>query len=169
MNFHDVVALAIVAVGVSFALYNLFHYVLFLLATHPKDASAIGHDLNEFERRQLIEWRPKVGDFLKHDDESRTYDDVFGSYRGELDNYSTCVFPRTVFTARYAADLILLDPRDGMNILELGCGSGAAADYIASNRDVSLTCVTNSQVQGDICRRKFVHVDKVVAGDEQLD
>ena len=138
-----------------FAAYNVLHYVLFLLATHPKDASAIGHDLNEFEKRQLIEWRPKAGDFLKHDDENRTYDDVFGPYRSELDNYSTCVFPRMVFTAPYEADFILLNPSDGMRLLELGCGSGAAADYIASQRDVSLTCVTNSPVQGDICRRKF--------------
>ncbi len=150
------VALIVAAILVGFfAVYNLLHYILFLLATHPKDASGIGHDLNEFEKRQLTEWRPKAADFLKHDDESRTYDDVFGSYRGEFDNYSTCVFPRAVFTARYAADFILLDPRDGMSILELGCGSGAAADYIASKRNVALTCVTNSSVQGDICRRKF--------------
>jgi hypothetical protein len=49
--------------------------------------------LNEFEQRQLVEWTPKAEDFLKHDDENRTYDDVFGQYRDEDDNYSTCVFP----------------------------------------------------------------------------
>jgi hypothetical protein len=76
-----------------FAAYNLFHYMLFLLVTHPRDASDIGHALNEFEQRQLVEWTPKAEDFLKHDDENRTYDDVFDRYRGEDDNYSTCVFP----------------------------------------------------------------------------
>ena len=97
MNFYHIIPVAAVAVGVSFALYNLFHYVLFLLVTHPRPARNIGHDLNEFEQRQLVEWRPRLDDFLKHDDEQRTYDDVFGAYRGEQDNYSSCVFPRTLF------------------------------------------------------------------------
>ena len=119
-------ALAIIA-G-AFVAYNLFHYALFLLATHPKDAGGIGHVLNEFEQRQLVEWVPKTDDFLKHDDENRTYDDVFGPYRGEFDNYSTCVFPRSAFTHPYESDLALLAPTDGMHLLELGCGSGAAAD-----------------------------------------
>ena len=88
------IVLLIVAILVGlFAAYNLLHYILFYLATHPADASRIGHELNEFERRQLVEWRPKAVDFFKHDDENRTYDDVFGPYRSEFDNYSTCVFP----------------------------------------------------------------------------
>ena len=41
--------------------------------------AGIGHVLNEFEQRQLVEWVPKTDDFLKHDDENRTYDDVFGA------------------------------------------------------------------------------------------
>jgi hypothetical protein len=93
---------AAIVVGL-FAAYNLFHYMLFLLVTHPRDAGDIGHALNEFEERQLVEWTPKAEDFLKHDDENRTYDDVFGRYRGEHDNYSTCVFPRAAFTQPYDA------------------------------------------------------------------
>ena len=104
-------------------LTSLLHYVLFLLRSHPKDAAGIGHELNQFERRQLIEWRPKKEDFLKHDDEHRTYDDVFGPYRSETDNYSTCVFPRLPFTHRYASDYLLLKLKDGMRLLDLGCGS----------------------------------------------
>ena len=38
-----------------FAAYNVFHYVLFSLVTQPKDASEIGHELNQFEQRQLID------------------------------------------------------------------------------------------------------------------
>jgi SAM-dependent methyltransferase len=163
--------IAAILVGLIFA-YGLLHYVLFHLATHPADASRIGHDLNEFERRQLVEWTPKAADFLKHDDENRTYDDVFGPYRSEFDNYSTCVFPRLPFTAPYEPDFILLAPRAGMHLLELGCGSGAAADYIASNADVRITCVTNSPVQADICRRKFAkfggRVDVIVTDFDQL-
>jgi hypothetical protein len=73
-----------------FVAYNVFHYVLFLLVTQLKDASKIGHELNQFEQRQLIEWAPQPSDFVKHDDEKRTYDDVFGAYRDEQANYSTC-------------------------------------------------------------------------------
>jgi ubiquinone/menaquinone biosynthesis C-methylase UbiE len=149
-------ALVIAAIVVGlFAAYNLFHYILFLLVTHPKDAGDIGHELNEFEQRQLVEWTPKADDFLKHDDENRTYDEVFGPYRGEYDNYSSCVFPRAIFSHPYDADRALLKPADGMRLLDLGCGSGAAAHYLATRYNVEIVCVTNSAVQADICRRKF--------------
>jgi len=166
--------LVIVAVVVGlFAAYNLFHYILFLLVTHPKDAGDIGRELNEFERRQLVEWAPKAADFLKHDDENRTYDDVFGPYRGEYDCYSSCVFPRAIFTHPYDADDALLAPKDGMRLLDLGCGSGAAAYYLASRHNVDITCVTNSAVQADICRRKFEkfagRVRVIVADFDSLD
>jgi hypothetical protein len=91
-------ALLVAVVIGLFVAYNLLHYVLFLLVTKPRDASKIGHQLNEFEQRQLVEWAPKPNDFLKHDDENRTYDDVFGTYRDEQANYSTCVFPRLAFS-----------------------------------------------------------------------
>jgi cyclopropane fatty-acyl-phospholipid synthase-like methyltransferase len=138
-----------------FVAYNVFHYVLFLLVTRPIDASKIGHELNQFEQRQLIEWTPQASDFLKHDDERRTYDDVFGAYRDEQANYSTCVFPRFAFSRPYEAEYVLLKLRDGMRLLDLGCGSGAAAYYLASRRNIEIVCVTNSSVQADICRRKF--------------
>jgi 2-polyprenyl-3-methyl-5-hydroxy-6-metoxy-1,4-benzoquinol methylase len=134
--------------------YNVFHYVLFLLVTRPKDASKIGHELNEFEQRQLIEWTPQPSDFLKHGDEKRTYDDVFGMYRDEQANYSTCVFPRVAFSRPYEAEYVLLKLKDGMRLLDLGCGSGAAAYYLASQRDIEIVGVTNSPVQADICRGK---------------
>ncbi len=146
--------IAAIIIGL-FAAYNLFHYILYLLATHPKDARDIGHVLNEFEQRQLVEWAPKLVDFLKHDDENRTYDDVFGTYRSENDNYSTCVFPRTIFGHPYESDYALLKPKHGMRFLDLGCGSGAAADYFATRCNVEILCVTNSAAQADICRRKF--------------
>jgi hypothetical protein len=93
--------LAVAIVISLFVSYNVFHYVLFLLVTQPKDASKIGHELNQFEQRQLIEWTPQPIDFLKHDDEKRTYDDVFGAYRDEQANYITCVFPRVAFSHLY--------------------------------------------------------------------
>src|SRR5258705_1888448 len=42
-----------------------------------------------------------------------------------------------------------------MRLLDIGCGSGAAAYYLASRRDIEIVCVTNSSVQADICRLKF--------------
>jgi SAM-dependent methyltransferase len=151
--------LAMAVVVALFVAYNLFHYVLFLLVTQPRDASSIGHALNQFEQRQLIEWAPQSSDFLKHDDEKRTYDDVFGTYRDEQANYSTCVFPRFAFSHPYEAELCLLKPKQGMRVLDLGCGSGAAAYYLASRRDIEIVCVTNSSVQADICRRKFAELN----------
>src|SRR5439155_11942656 len=87
-----------------------------------------------------------------------TYDDVFGAYRDEQANYSTCVFPRAAFTQPYEAECVLLKPRDGMRLLELGCGSGAAAYYLASRHNVEIVCVTNSSAQADICRRRCAKV-----------
>ena len=103
-----------------FVAYNLLHYVLFLLVTQPKCAGKIGHQLNEFEQRQLVEWAPQPNDFLKHDDEKRTYDDVLGTYRDEEANYSTCIFPRAAFSQAYEAEYVLLKPKDGMRFLDLG-------------------------------------------------
>ncbi|MGD9896260.1 MAG: cyclopropane-fatty-acyl-phospholipid synthase family protein [Candidatus Methylacidiphilaceae bacterium] len=158
---------AAAAIGL-FAAYNLVHYLLFLLVTHPKDARKLGHELNEFEVRQLVEWTPKAKDFLKHDDQNRTYDEVFPLYRGEHDNYSSCVFPRTVFGHPYEADYALLRPTEAMRLLDLGCGSGAAARYLASRSNAEIVCVTNSPVQGDICRRTFKSFNgriKLIVGD----
>jgi SAM-dependent methyltransferase len=147
--------LAAAIVVALFAAYNLFHYALFLLVTRPRDAGSIGRQLNEFEQRQLIEWAPQPVDFLKHDDEQRTYDDVFGTYRDENANYSTCVFPRLAFSHPYEAQLLLLGVKDGMRLLDLGCGSGAAAYYLASRRNIEIVGVTNSPVQAEIIGRKF--------------
>ena len=138
-----------------FLAYNLLHYVLFLLATRLKDAGKIGHQLNEFEQRQMVEWAPQPEDYLKHDDEQRTFDDVFGTYLDEGANYSTCVFPRAAFSGIYESEFALLAPKDGMRLLDLGCGSGAAADYLARRSNIEIVCVTNSPVQADIVRRKF--------------
>ena len=56
------VVLATMIAAALFAAYNAIHYLLFLLATHLKDAADIGHALNEFERRQLVEWMPRASD-----------------------------------------------------------------------------------------------------------
>jgi cyclopropane fatty-acyl-phospholipid synthase-like methyltransferase len=59
-----------------------------------------------------------------------------------------------------------------MRLLDLGCGAGAAADYLASQCKIDITCVTNSPVQADICRSKFEkfggHVRVMVAHFDDL-
>src|SRR6266498_1001519 len=93
--------------------------------------------------------------------------------RGENDNYSTCVLPRPAFTRPYDAECVLLKPADGMCLLDLGCGSGAAADYLASRCSVEILCVTNSRARADICQRKFQkfegRVRVIVADFDDLD
>jgi cyclopropane fatty-acyl-phospholipid synthase-like methyltransferase len=42
-----------------------------------------------------------------------------------------------------------------MRLLDLGCGSGAAAEYFGRRRSADITCVTNSSIQGEIGRGKF--------------
>jgi SAM-dependent methyltransferase len=67
-----------------------------------------------------------------------------------------------------------------MRLLDLGCGSGSAADYLASRHDVEIVCVTNSPVQGNICKRKFekfggrvrvmvMDFDELELGEERFD
>ena len=63
--------------------------------------------------------------------------------------------PEWHFRALTEPNIVLLKPKDAMRLLDLGCGSGAAADYLASRRNIEILCVTNSSVQADICRRKF--------------
>jgi cyclopropane fatty-acyl-phospholipid synthase-like methyltransferase len=65
---------------------------------------------------------------------------VFGTYRDEQANYSTCVFPRAAFSHPYEAEYVLLKPKDGMRLLDLGCGSGAAAKYLASRCNIEIVC-----------------------------
>ena len=140
--------------GGLFAAFLLFHYVLYLLMVNPRDASGIGRKLNQFERRQLVEWVQRPEDLLKHDNQNRGWDDVF-RYRDPGMNYSTCVFPRTPFTSDYDAETILLELKDGMRLLDLGCGSGDAAADFATRKKVEVLCVTNSMAQTEICRKKF--------------
>jgi SAM-dependent methyltransferase len=164
VNIAWMIFLAIAVAAGLFLAYNAFHYILYLYVTHLKDVDDLGHSLNEYERRQLAEWMPRLSDFRKHDDENRTYDDVFGRHRDENDNYSAGAFPRAAFSNPYDADLVLLNPTPGMRLLDLGCGSGAAAHFIASNSKAEILCVTNSVVQADICRRKFVAFHGRVSG-----
>jgi cyclopropane-fatty-acyl-phospholipid synthase len=40
-----------------------------------------------------------------------------------------------------------LNLKDGMSILEIGCGWGGFAEYVATNFDIKLTCITISMAQ----------------------
>src|SRR2546422_822404 len=83
-----------------FVAYNLFHYILFLLVTNPKDASKIGHELNEFERRQLAEWIPQA-DICR-----RRCAKFGGRVRVIVTDFDTLDLPSESFDAIYALESI---------------------------------------------------------------
>src|SRR2546422_554889 len=83
-----------------FVAYNLFHYILFLLVTNPKDASKIGHELNEFERRQLAEWIPRA-DICR-----RRCAKFGGRVRVIVTDFDTLDLPSEGFDAIYALESI---------------------------------------------------------------
>ena len=114
-----------------------------------------------------------VSDFRKHDDENRTYDDVFGRYRGENDNYSACAFPRALFSNPYDADCVLLNPT---------ARHAPVGPRLRIGRSSALHCKPQRgrnrvrdqfRVQADICRRKFDafdgRVSVMVADFDRLD
>ena len=127
---------AAAAIVALFVAYMLFHYVLFLLVSHPRDASGIGHELNQFEQLQLVEWAPKPNDFLKHDDEERTYDDVFGIYRDEEVNYSACAQTKQT-SVRHSSD----------SGAEADVADGPSRVKIRSRASLDLRCRRSNLVQ----------------------
>src|SRR5262249_56890251 len=52
----DIVLILAVIIFGFVAAYKLFHYILFLLFTHPRAPRKICHALNEFEQQQLRRW-----------------------------------------------------------------------------------------------------------------
>jgi SAM-dependent methyltransferase len=52
---------------------------------------------------------------------------------------------RVVFSRLYEAERVILKLKDGMRLLDLRCGSGAAAYYLASRRDIS--CVRDQFIR----------------------
>ena len=80
---------------------------------------------------------------------------MFGAYRDERTNYSTCVFPRAPFASDYDLENLLLQPRIGMWLLDLGCGSGDAAEDFASRHKVRETCASFRTVKAKPRGRKY--------------
>jgi cyclopropane-fatty-acyl-phospholipid synthase len=83
----------------------------------------------------------------------------FGEFLGPRMKYSCCLFPQGVDGIEEAEEAMLAETcrragiKDGMEILELGCGWGALAFWIAENYPACrITAVTNSPGERD-----FIH------------
>jgi len=129
LTFQLVVAIVIAL----FVVYNVFHYVLFSLGD-----SAEGREQDR-PRVESIRAAPtdrvdtrSRATFSSHDDEKRTYDDVFGTYRDEASELQQRAFsPASRFRVPYEAEYVLLKLKDGMMRLVWISGADlAAAAYL---------------------------------------
>lgn len=79
--------------------------------------------------------------------------DFMALFMGERRKYSCCYWPEGVDTLEAAEEAMLkltcerAGVRDGMRILDLGCGWGALSLYLAENFDVEVVGVSNANRQ----------------------
>ena len=95
---------------------------------------------------------------------SKHYDlgnDFFSLWLDKTLTYSSAIFEtpqQDLFTAqnnKYQKLINLLKPRSGSKILEIGCGWGGFAEYIGTNYDVKLDCITISQKQFEFAKERI--------------
>ena len=55
---------------------------------------------------------------------------------------------------KYQKLIDLLKPTNGSKILEIGCGWGGFAEYLGTNYDVKLDCITISKRQFEFAKEK---------------
>ena len=56
---------------------------------------------------------------------------------------------------KYQKLIDLLKPKNGSKILEIGCGWGGFAEYLGTNYDVKLDCITISKKQFDFAKKRI--------------
>ncbi len=87
--------------------------------------------------------------------------DFFSLWLDKTLTYSSAIFqePRQdLFTAqnnKYQKLINLLKPSNGCKILEIGCGWGGFAEYLGTNYDVKLDCITISQKQFEFAKERI--------------
>ncbi|MDA7572987.1 cyclopropane-fatty-acyl-phospholipid synthase family protein [Candidatus Pelagibacter sp.] len=75
--------------------------------------------------------------------------------------YSSAIFEKPqqeLFAAqnnKYQKLIDLLKPSNGSKILEIGCGWGGFAEYLGTNYDVKLDCITISQKQFEFAKERI--------------
>ena len=95
---------------------------------------------------------------------SKHYDlgnDFFSLWLDKTLTYSSAIFERPkqdLFSAqnnKYQKLIDLLKPANGSKILEIGCGWGGFAEYLCTNYNVKLDCITISQKQFEFAKERI--------------
>jgi len=86
--------------------------------------------------------------------------DFFSLWLDKSLTYSSAIFEnpeQDLFAAqnnKYQKLIDLLKPTNGSKILEIGCGWGGFAEYLGTNYDVKLDCITISQKQFEFAKER---------------
>ena len=87
--------------------------------------------------------------------------DFFSLWLDKTLTYSSAVFEnpkQNLLEAqnnKYQKLINLLKPKNGSKILEIGCGWGGFAEYIGTNYDVKLDCITISKKQFEFAKERI--------------
>ena len=87
--------------------------------------------------------------------------DFFSLWLDKTLTYSSAIFDcpkQDLFNAqnnKYQKLIDLLKPKNGNKILEIGCGWGGFAEYLGTNYDVKLDCITISKKQFEFAKERI--------------
>ena len=87
--------------------------------------------------------------------------DFFSLWLDKTLTYSSAIFDKPnqdLFDAqnnKYQKLIDLLKPKTGSKILEIGCGWGGFAEYLGTNYDIKLDCITISKKQFDFAKERI--------------
>ncbi|MBD1157317.1 class I SAM-dependent methyltransferase [Pelagibacterales bacterium SAG-MED20] len=87
--------------------------------------------------------------------------DFFSLWLDKTLTYSSAIFEKPhqeLFAAqnnKYQKLIDLLKPSNGSKILEIGCGWGGFAEYLGTNYDIKLDCITISQKQFEFAKERI--------------
>ena len=87
--------------------------------------------------------------------------DFFSLWLDKTLTYSSAIFDnpkQNLFDAqnnKYQKLIDLLKPKTGSKILEIGCGWGGFAEYLGTNYDIKLDCITISKKQFDFAKERI--------------
>ncbi|MDC1278084.1 cyclopropane-fatty-acyl-phospholipid synthase family protein, partial [Pelagibacteraceae bacterium] len=119
------------------------------------DLSFINFIKNKFIKNTKLRSKENIA---KHYDLGN---DFFSLWLDKTLTYSSAIFeePNQELSAaqnnKYQKLINLLKPSSGSKILEIGCGWGGFAEYLGTNYDVKLDCITISQKQFEFAKERI--------------
>ena len=87
--------------------------------------------------------------------------DFFSLWLDKTLTYSSAVFENSkqglleAQNNKYQKLINLLEPKNGSKILEIGCGWGGFAEFVGTNYDVNLDCITISKKQYEFAKERI--------------